>query len=512
MNSNTGQEAQYADEVSLGDLFRSLWQSRAWAIGGMVIAMAIAGALLILLHFLRVDATTYSQEIAFKIGGQSEARYPNGTSFSPNDLRSPVVLNRVYDDLGIADFGLSYREFATAVSVTPSSAIYEGVVGRYRARLADTSLTFEERRQIEAEFGSTLTSTLSSGATVNFNVVGSEVPKNVGLAVVSAIPNSWADIYINQLGVLDLPFDQSSSLIVSPEFLNALDYPAAYDVLEMAFVTVRERIRQLQAISGAQTLMDGDGARTISDIEREIQRMERFSLEQVLAPLTELGLNKSPELTGATYRYKLDELDRRVRLAKDNAQILDQALQTATGMTAAAAPSAGSTEPQVPSTIVQQFGPELVDRLIGMSVENAGIDFRETLIQNKLNYEREAIALTSERQKIAQRLALIVDDRAIPNAEELEIIFQEEATRLAEGLNQQWLAMGSILNQVNLERINFDKELFQPLPTLNQVGTADQMSIRTLVLTLGMAAFVGLVAGLLVAFVRFSTRPQPAAA
>ncbi len=501
-----GQDLEQGREVTIADLARSLWRARAWALGGVVIAVGVAGALLIVQHVFRVESTTYSQEIAFKIGGQSEAKYPNGTDFSPNDLRAPVVLNRVYDDMNIADFNLSYREFVTAVSITPASAIYEVVVGRYRARLTDTSLTFEERRQIEAEFSSALASTLSSGATVNFNVAGSDIPSSVGLAVVAAIPNVWADVYINQLGVLNLPIDQSSTPLVTPEFLAPLDYPAAYEVLETALATVHGRIDQLKSISGTQTLTDGQGNRTLSDIERDVQRLERFSLEQVLAPLTELGLNKAPELTAATYQYQLDDFDRKISLARDNAQIIERALQTAAQVTTVVAPGSAGSDNQVPGTIVQQFGPELVDRLIGMSVENAGIDFRETLIKSKLEYEQQALGLSAERKQIAQRLALIRGGQVIQNAAELEEIFATEATQLAEAINQQWVYLGSLLNQINLERVNFDKELFQPLPTVGQISSNSGISIRSVAITLGMAAFLGLVAGLLAAFLVFSTR------
>ena len=490
-------------EIHLGDLFWAIWRVRAWAIGGLLVALAVASALVILNHYLRLATTTYSQEIAFKIGGQSAAQYPNGTEFSSNDLRSPVVLNRVYEQTQLQKFGLSYQDFVTSINVTPSSAIYEGVVGRYRARLADNSLTFEERRQVEAEFSAAIASSISSGATINFNVVGNTVPQTVGLAVVAAIPNTWADIYINQLGVLNLPIAQSSNQLLAPGFLDRLDYPAAYDVLEASFITVRSRIDQLKSIAGSQTLADGDNERTIFDIEREVQRLERFSLEQVLAPLTELGLNKTPELTSVTYQFKLDELDRQIRLANDNARIITQALHTAT---TTAPPSTGigmaAENRQLSGTVVQQFGPELVDRLIGMSVENAGVGFRETLIQTKLDYEQRALELSGQHEKISRRLALIRGERQIQDAAALEQIFTNEARDLTASLNRQWTALNSILNQVNMERINFDKQLFQPLPTLDQVSQVGSLSLRSLGITLGMAGFLGLMGGLLIAFVR----------
>src|SRR5690606_18143367 len=118
-------------------------------------------------YVMSPGVSTFRQEVAFTLQDQNGNTYPNGTDFSPNDLRGPIVLQRVYEDLDLASHGLRYSEFAGAVSVTPTSALYANVIDRYRERLDDRTLTFEERRQIEAEFRAAIGTTLASNAVVS---------------------------------------------------------------------------------------------------------------------------------------------------------------------------------------------------------------------------------------------------------------------------------------------------------------------------------------------------------
>lgn len=491
------------DEISLGDIARAVWRSRTWAVLGGVAAVALAGTAILAQFLGTPNIPSFRQDIALTLEGSS---YPNGTEFSTNDLRSPIVLQRVYDDAGLDAFGLSLREFSAAVSITPASATYDGVIARYRSRLADTGLTYTERQQIESEFGTALAGALAAGARVELVMPpGHDLPAELGRSVVTAIPNTWADIYINQLGVLALPLPGSSAQLIDTEFLTALDYPMAHDALRSSLSVLSSRIGSAKTIPGAQNLRAENSGRTLFDIERDIRMLERYSVEHVLAPLTELGLNKSPEVTAAAYRYQIDELSRRTQLAEDNASVIDAAL-TIGNTSVATAPMANSGigEPAFgfqafgnPNSVVQQFGPELVDRLVLMSVENASVDFREALIQSKLEYERQALEFSADRAMFEQRLALISGEVDIPNREILADIFTEESERVASDLNTAWAEVETILAQANVARISHDRELFRFLPTPDQASNSRALIDSRSIVMLVAAALGGLILGMI---------------
>lgn len=483
-----------ADEISLGDLVMSAWQSRAWVVMGGVAGLALAGGALAFQYLTTPTLSSFRQDIALRIEGST---YANGVSFSTNDLRSPIVLQRVHDQIGLDVFDLSLGAFAAGVSITPASETYDGVITRYRDRLANTELTFAERQQIEAEFSEALAASLAAGATVEFVLPqGTSLPSEVGRSIVAAIPNVWADIYINQLGVLDLPIPDSSAELINVDFLATLDYPMIHDALEGSLQTLLQRIEAAMLLGGAQNLSAEASGRTLFDVRRDVVQLERYSLEHVLAPLTELGLNKSPDVTAAAYRYQVDELSRDILLAQENATVIDEALNARGSTSGSMMPDAVSdpaltTQGAAPqSPVVQQFGPELVDRLVSMSIENASVDFRETLIQSKLEFEREALELSSERAMYEQRLALLSGQREIPNRESLAEIFDIESIRVAGELNSAWNDVEQILAQANLERVSHDKELFRFLPTPEQEsGGASVINQRSIILL--AAALIG---------------------
>ncbi|MAN75931.1 MAG: hypothetical protein CML24_01715 [Rhizobiales bacterium] len=490
-----------ADEISLGDLIRGVWQSRGWAAIGGIAGLTLAGGALAFQILSTPSISSFRQDIALRI---DDASYPNGVPFSTNDLRSPIVLQRVHDQIGLEAFGLTVNDFAAGVSITPTSETYDGVISRYRGRLANTELTYTERQQIEAEFSEALAASLAAGARIEFTLpVGTTIPDAVGRSVVNAIPNVWAEIYINQLGVLDLPIPGSSAELINADFLASLDYPMAHDALERALDTLLQRIDTAMLLGGAQNLRADATGRTLFDVRRDVSQIERYSLEHVLAPLTELGLNKSPDVTTAAYRYQVDELSRQIELAEENAAVIDAALNTrgsASGsVTTAAVDNRALGIPDIAPqySVVQQFGPELVERLVTMSIENASVDFRETLINSKLEFERQALELSSQRAMYEQRLALLSGDLEIDNQSALAEIFNAESTRVANELNGAWNDVEQILAHANLERISHDKELFRFLPTRNQIGQSASLINQRAIVLLIAAAIGGMMVGMI---------------
>lgn len=487
------------DEISLGDLVRGIWSTRAFAVAGGLVGVSVAAMLIFAQSAMAPSVASFRQDVELTLDGSGT--YPNGTPFSANDLRSPAVLQRVYDETGLDEYDLSYRQFAASITITPASATYETIIERYRSRLSNASLTNAERQQIEDEFNAALSAALGSGATIAFTLPqGNSVPQAIGEHVVSRIPDAWAEIYINQLGVLNLPVPNSGAELIAPQFIASLDYPIAYDAIDTAFGTLVDRIQIAQSVSGAQNLTSPETGRSLFDISRDVDNLRRYSLEHVLAPLTELGLNKSPEITLAAYQYQIEDLDRQMRLARDNAAIIDSALGVTSGLSTAAlaqdSEALSSMTAQLPTTIVQQFGPELVDRLIGMSVENAGVTFRENLLEAKLSFEAEALDLGMARDRLQQRLSLISGQTRIENQAMLETVFTEEADRLVTSLNDYWAEVESILGQANLERLSHDVQLFRALPAAETAPSGTPLFSRNNILLLIAAGLGGLLMGM----------------
>lgn len=505
------EKPDFDDEISLGDLIQGFWRSRGYVVSGLVIGLGGMMSATFATYLLMPQSHQYRQEIALNVGNT----YPNGTPFSVNDLRAPVVLQKIYSDLSLQDYGLNYIDFASNVAVSPSSTVYESLVERYRIRLDNPALTYTERQQIENEFSSALGASLSSAATITVTIPGEfNVPRLVAQSVPTAIANNWADIYINQLGVLNFPIPNTMSELVSAEFISSLDYPIAYDALRAAVTTLDERLELIATLAGTNTLSDPESGLTLYDLKREAFNLRSFSLEYVLAPLAEMGINKSPELTIAAYSYRLEELGRSIRLAEESARVLEAALQSeisspgsVTTLPATAAdPVVSVAQPGASGSVVQQFGPDLVDRLIGMSVENASVAFREELVARKLQHQSFAVSQRIERERLLTRLALIRGDVPTANAEILQSVFDEESAKLVTGLNRIWHQADAILSRANVERLGYSERLFTLLPTPRTEESAVAWLSRTTIIAWVMAGFVGAFVGGLVYLISSTLR------
>src|SRR5690554_6611618 len=112
------------DEISLGDLVRSLWRSRAWALSGTAIGVVLTGGALFVQFATTPEIAVFRQDISLMLDNGS---YPNGAAFSTNDLRSPIVIERVHREAELETFGISQRDLSAGLSVTPSSTTYNGV-------------------------------------------------------------------------------------------------------------------------------------------------------------------------------------------------------------------------------------------------------------------------------------------------------------------------------------------------------------------------------------------------
>lgn len=124
--------------------------------GGLLAGVALAGSLIVGSRIGQPTVYSFANNITFTMMERAAGEHPNGTEFWPSDLKSPAVLQRVYADQHLSELGLSYPEFVSAISIVPGTDTYQQVVERYRQRLADSSLSFEERRQIETEFSDAL--------------------------------------------------------------------------------------------------------------------------------------------------------------------------------------------------------------------------------------------------------------------------------------------------------------------------------------------------------------------
>ena len=133
-------------------LFQAIWAARMAMLAVLVTSIVLGIGVLILYRMSRPLVTTYSTAISVTMPGAAERRYPNGMPFAVSDLQSPIVLETVFRNNGLDQYGVSLAAFAAMVSVSAESPALETANQRFRERLSRKDLTFEEQKSIEAEY------------------------------------------------------------------------------------------------------------------------------------------------------------------------------------------------------------------------------------------------------------------------------------------------------------------------------------------------------------------------
>jgi hypothetical protein len=483
-------------ELSIGDIVRFLRDAFPRLLAGALIASALAVAAFISLRIVAPADTFFRTSLVITMNGAEPGKYPNGAEFSLTDLRSPVVLEDVFQTNRLSDYNITLADFLGMVSIEAYSPAYNSVTDRFRARLDNKTLTFEERKAIEAEFNSTLEGLGSKGVLVTFTVPESaKIPDLLAQKVVDDIPAKWAGIFIDRLGVANLPVPVSGTELVNVKFLADLDYPLAYDYLAGQATKLQSQLAAIEALPGSISFISSKSGKGIADIMREADAIEEYRLKLNLKPIVDQGLSRDQTVTVPIYDNKINSLEKDASVqsaysGRVTTVISDFRDNNGTG-------SGGALSATAPPAAGTQFDGAFVDKIIELSKQGAGAEFEQELLRKKLEMENLNVAFTDQKVRMIERRNAIANNTL---TEEVRKALEDKfitGLELATGeLNQLWADSFEFLEELNNKRLNFDKALYRlnDLPDDKRVEKPGLLTSRVALILAAFAIF-GAMAG-----------------
>lgn len=493
------------DLTDFVSFLRALWRGRWYIAVFAGVALLLSVAALFAFRTLGPITTTYNTALVLTMPGAEPGKYPNGTSFSPSDLRSPNVLSRVYEQNSLRNWNMSLEEFVDSVGVTLYALGMDSISGRYRDRLADRNLTFEEKKSIEEEYRQQIAGLINTGVLVTLDVPDQfGIPAQVARKVVNDIPAAWADIFINQLGAFSNFKDRSGATLVDGSFAASLDYPVYLDYIESQVDILESHLDSIAALPNGSTTLSSKSGKTIGDLSRDLGALKEFRIRRTLQPLVDLGPSKTPEITIISYRNQFNHLDIDAQTARERSSAVTSVVGEAETTLAPSAPAPVPDSPLASS--IAQFDGSFVDKIIDLSLKGSGREFKEGLLGKKLEIEDNGISVQEKKERLSRRIASIeafVTDPAkvVGKAE----VFVDTSKEVDAGLNAIWEDSNQIVTQVDPLQLNFDKVLYKPAALESDVQISRPGMLRTRNL-----AFVGImtVLGAAIGFAVFLLR-QP---
>ena len=467
-------EDERRQAYSVSDGIRHLWRGRIWVATAAALGLLLGLLFVLFTAISRPSVTTYRSAVTLTMKGAKPGEYPNGSSFAPSDLRSPAVLDAVYQNLSLENFKFSRVDFANAINVEAFSPSIDGITARYQARARAKNITPEELKTIEEVYRNELLAAQNEGMQVLFTVDGKfGIPDEIGRQVVASVPAVWSQVFIESLGVISYQIARSAADLIDQGLVETLDYPLVFDYIESSEKELEKRLSAISQLPNSTNVAVLDSTQTLFDLQRRALNARAFSIEKIMRPIVDKGLSRTQSLTVLAYenRAQVIEIDEKSDVQKSQSisslirerNATDAPLGSGVGASAGIQGATGSG-----SGNFSTLGDGVVDRIVALSISSAGAQFREQLLNEKMGVENSITEKIRERRLIERRLAGIRSQGPggeLPDRDALVAAFESAAASTIMELNDIWRRANEILSIVSRERLNLDKQLYASLPS-----------------------------------------------
>lgn len=272
--SKMDEQQEPAGEVSLlesaaVDFFRTAWNSKALIIL-LPLIFAFLGGIQTINEKYNSYTPTYLYAVQLTFEGSVRQQYPNGNPFSISDLTDTRVLQRVADKYDLDKYGYSVAGLRKSLNVTSRNTEHFAIMREFEILTQDWAKSVAQLEQIKEDMRTRLAQASDGQLQIRLFDQNSSLPPQVANAVVSDIVSTWAEIAIDERGVVSYQIAQipSASLGLNP----LIDETSieALSALQQQLSAVSNFVTELAAQAGVQTALDPETGKSIVSIQRDI--------------------------------------------------------------------------------------------------------------------------------------------------------------------------------------------------------------------------------------------------
>lgn len=468
------------DEIDLRELVRAIWDTR------IPVLLAVIGfSVLFWLGVMALGARSglvyhWEAQVQFTFNGVNEGEYPDETPFSPNDLLSPVIIKRVYEQNDLASEGLTLAQFSNALSIASYAPTRAFIVQRFRQELERGGASSTEVNQIEQRFAQALERASRAYAIISLDLRDGIMPTDSVLSdqlvrkVLLDIPRVWARYMTEEAGVFAEDLRLYSADAIGGSVIGIMDEIVSADIIKSQFGLLRNNIEAIKELYNSGTVRDPETGLRLGDVEAQAEWLENFVLEEARATLVGGSIAPNPEATLRFFRGRVEQLKRERDLLLQRAARVQEALQSYNQGGVAARSVGGSSVGGalgVPdelrgATTIPQFGSDFLDRLVELGGDSGDVLFRQELTRERLDYQLEAADLQAEISRLEALSAMITTQEANDGAsfsgrldEEVDLV-ESKLAQVSSGLKSLVAATERIAEQLNALRYGGQEAIY----------------------------------------------------
>ncbi|WP_420590296.1 hypothetical protein [Bacterioplanoides sp.] len=486
MNQQLGSSTQNSsvipdsDEISLTDLFRNLWRQR-----GLVFAFIIlAVAAVITLQFFKGSLSAITKvEYPITLNFDGEVGYPNGSAFSPNDLISTSVLERVIPSL---ELDVSASRLGAALSAGYSNSLLSSAELSLGNILQDNKVPADVKISAEDALAELKTES-QRFLTLHLSLERSGISAVQAEDVVSRIVDVWAKASVEQ-GLLSLDISRPINPFVVAQSGNLID---TYDSAANYLKSLSGAVEGLTKEPGAQSLVVA--GKSLSDLQREISALEGTDV----GPLREFAYSNSSSLASVdpAIQVRLFARQRLLKLEQERLTKLIASYDSALSQLASIKGSDGGAGRVNSGQGNLQLEQSVFDSLLQMGTKLGAVENRNKLFDRRTKAVEDLLALEKE-----MAILMGVAGSAYGDLNPTEIL-KSALPSIEQRLNSIQQDVDAFFNAYRDISLQSGAQLYsaQAAP---QVRGGFVVSVKKMMKYAVLAAVLGLMLGIMVALIR----------
>lgn len=363
-----------------------------------IVGLLAVGAMAVAFALPRVDRYC-SLDITPVFVGAAEGRYPNKTTYAPQDILANYVVEPVWRAQELEKV-IPLADLSRNLQVAAGGADLELTRSEYLQKLSNAKLTSSERGAIEQEFAAKLKSMNSASLTITLGAAGKLTDEQMARFIL-ALPEEWART-TDAAGArsYDYPLPMGAELRLSAKDLSTSQSAArgvvhAERMKEFAD-SLMVAVEAMAKLNGSDGIKDTSGA-SIVDLGHQLNAVRR---NQVIPAYVE-ALRQARTVEPAAYeairstRTKL--LESELQAAKERARVLREAFEGYSDETRLVR---GPTTPRVAdephqSGLMANVDGTFIDRVIEQAVKSRDVEYRRELTDRRLQAELDVVKLTT---------------------------------------------------------------------------------------------------------------------
>jgi hypothetical protein len=400
--SNQDSIEQNASEIDFIQVVKDVTKEKKRFVKNGIWALAIWLGLFLVYAFVTYNPSHYySLVLSLNFPQAAQSKYPNGSPFSPSDIVSNTVLEKVWTENKLADRGIKLQDFQKSLTAIPYTGEINFIDAKYKGLLAQKNLSRTDIEKIEAEYKAEIAQAASKNIKLVLDSGKNSYDLSIASKVLNDIATTWSQTAIEKLGVSRSPvldgltlnnLMRSESPFIVVNYLNDMLYKA------------QTIIMQMQLDPNSNSYRDEKTGSNLSGLSLKLSEIANYQIDQLDAFV---AINtKISDLEQLQVRYKIQELQEERKLLLLKAESNQRALSDYTGAKnqANASGDLKSRSSSNGDSGVQING-DAITKLFSLATESTDAEYRQQLTSERIKLEGRANDLNLRIAKLERRMS-----------------------------------------------------------------------------------------------------------